>query len=169
MAALHECLRWELRGTGVRCLLVAPYQLETPLLRGGAPLRFGWMRPLLPPLSPAAVATAVVDATRRGRESLVLPWPLKWLLLLLPLLPRAARDAALDLGGASIAMEGFVGREAEEEGGSEAAVGAEGSRAGLAPGGRRAGGAGGEGCRVAEPATPHRRRGAVSPARPARC
>ena len=38
VSQLHACLRWELRGArGVRCLLVRPYLIATPLFAGGAP------------------------------------------------------------------------------------------------------------------------------------
>ena len=114
---LHACLRWELRRRrpaacgGVRCLLVRPYMIDTPLFDGGAPLRLRWLRRLLPPLDAADVARCVVRAVQtRGQEELVLPWHVKWLPPLLELLPRPVRDAALDVAGAECAMDTFRGR-----------------------------------------------------------
>ena len=34
----------------VRCLLVQPYAIDTPLFAGCVPMRFAWLRPLLPAL-----------------------------------------------------------------------------------------------------------------------
>ena len=51
VSQLHACLRWELRGArGVRCLLVRPYLIDTPLFAGGAPIKVRALRALLPPL-----------------------------------------------------------------------------------------------------------------------
>ena len=35
---------------GVRCLLVRPYLIDTPLFAGGAPIKVRALRALLPPL-----------------------------------------------------------------------------------------------------------------------
>ena len=120
---LHACLRWELRrrrpaacgGGGVRCLLVRPYMIDTPLFDGGAPLRLRWLRRRLPPLEAVEVARRVVRAVQtRGQEELVLPWHVKWLPPLLELLPSPLRDAALDIAGAECAMDTFRGRGSTE-------------------------------------------------------
>jgi len=115
VAQLHHCLRWELRCTGVRCLLVQPFMIrDTPLFRGGAPIRYRALRPLLPLLEASAVAVAVVDGVRAGRERLVLPFFLRHVVALLPWLPTFLHDLACDVGGAATAMEGFVGRSEHE-------------------------------------------------------
>ncbi len=110
---LHECMRCELRSRGdahaVRCLHVQPYLIDTGLFAGGRPLRFAWMRALLPPLSPSAVARRLVRAVQtRRRERLVIPWALKWLPSLLGALPAPLRDAALALANADHAMSTFA-------------------------------------------------------------
>ena len=71
LGMLHACLRWELRGTprgeSVRCLLVQPYLLDTPLFAGGAPGLFPKLLALvLPPLSAAEVARARAIASGLG-------------------------------------------------------------------------------------------------------
>lgn len=111
MSQLHACLRWELRGVrGVRCLLVRPYLIDTPLFAGGAPIKVRVLRALLPPLEASYVATRIVRAVQTRQHELVLPWHLKWLSPLLELLPLRVRDAVLDLGGAQTAMAAFRGR-----------------------------------------------------------
>ena len=112
---LHECLRWELHCLGerarhVRVCHVQPYLIETPLFEGGTPLKYAWMRPLVPPLRASTVAQRTACAVECGRERLVLPWVFKWLPPLLQCMPAGLRDAALVLAGASGAMEGFTGR-----------------------------------------------------------
>jgi NADP-dependent 3-hydroxy acid dehydrogenase YdfG len=113
VSQLHNCLRWELAGTGVRCMLVQPFMIgDSPLFRGGLPIRYALLRPLVPLLSAASVAAAVVDGVRAGRERVVLPWHLRNLLALLPLMPTPMRDLAHDVGGAATAMQRFTGDEA---------------------------------------------------------
>jgi NAD(P)-dependent dehydrogenase (short-subunit alcohol dehydrogenase family) len=73
VSQLHECLRVELRGA-VNLLHVVPYAIDTPLFAGGAPWRYGWMRALVPPLRPEAVARSVVLGVQTRQERLVLPW-----------------------------------------------------------------------------------------------
>lgn len=112
VSQLHSCLRWELAGTGVHCMLVQPFMIgDSPLFRGGRPIRYAVLRPLVPLLSAASVAAAVVDGVRAGRERVVLPWYLRNILALLPLLPAPLRDLACDAGGAATAMQGFIGSE----------------------------------------------------------
>ena len=120
LGMLHACLRWELRGAPrgdtVRCLLVQPYLLDTPLFAGGAPGLFPRLLAfVLPPLSAAEVARRVVLGVQTGQERLVLPYILRWAPLILELLPTAAADALLTLAGArGEPMRGFRGRgEAE--------------------------------------------------------
>ena len=104
------------RGDTVRCLLVQPYLLDTPLFAGGAPGLFPRVLAIvLPPLSAAEVARRVVLGVQTGQERLVLPYILRWAPLVLELLPGAAADALLKLAGArGEPMRGFRGRgEAE--------------------------------------------------------
>ena len=114
---LHACLRCELalaarrEPHGLTCLHVQPYLVgDTPLFHGGVPMRYALLRRLLPPLRAADVAARVVDAVRRGRESLVLPWIVGLVPPALLLLPTALGDLALGVAGAQTAMDSFRGR-----------------------------------------------------------
>lgn len=127
---IHECLRWELDATApaphlstrapahrIRCLHVQPYMIasdDSPLFAGGAPLRYAWLRPLVPPLRSATVASRIIDSIEAGSfagERLVIPYVFKWLPLLLQLLPSRLRDVALYIAGAGCAMDGWRGRQ----------------------------------------------------------
>ena len=123
IAQLHECLRWELGSLGaaaagnVHLMHVQPYLIDTPLFAGGQPLRYAWLRALLPPLQATSVARRIIDGVQTRREHLVLPWVLKWLPSLLAMLPVLLRDTALDLAGAGCAMDTFTGRGPQRKGG----------------------------------------------------
>ncbi len=115
VSQMHACLRWELRSEPrVRCLLVRPYLIDTPLFAGGAPMRWRWLRALLTPLDAADAAARIVRAVQTRQEELVLPWHLKWVPPILELLPLGLRDALLDVAGAASAMGGFRGRGAAQ-------------------------------------------------------
>ena len=136
VAQLHECLRWELSAacrqasdgstTSESCgrvtrpphlLHVQPYMIDhadSPLFAGGAPLKYAWLRPLVPPLRARTVARRVLRAVEAGApERMVLPYIFKWLAPTLSWLPTPLRDALLDLAGAECAMEAFVGPRPE--------------------------------------------------------
>jgi len=111
ISQLHRCLRWELKGSGVHCMLVQPFMIgDSPLFRGGAPIRYPVLRPLVPLLLASDVADAIVDGVQKRREHIVLPWFLRHLLAILPFLPGPLRDIVLDLGGAATSMDGFIGQ-----------------------------------------------------------
>ena len=114
---LHECLRWEMRtrDTGVHCLHVQPFKIDTPLFDGGQAGRFWWVRALLPPLRATTVARRVVTAVGARRDRITVPYVFKWLPVLLELLPAALRDGALYLAGADCAMDAFVGGAARAD------------------------------------------------------
>lgn len=101
-----ESLRAELRGTGVRTLVVAPYYIDTGMF-AGVRTRFPL---LLPILREADVAAKVLDAVERGRQQLVMP-PLARAVPALRVLPVAAFDAVVDLFGINHTMDHFVGRQ----------------------------------------------------------
>jgi all-trans-retinol dehydrogenase (NAD+) len=100
-----ESLRAELRGTGVRTLVVAPYYIDTGMF-DGVRTRFPL---LLPILREAEVAGRVLDAVERGRQQLILP-PLARTLPVLRVLPTRAFDALVDFFGVNHTMDHFVGR-----------------------------------------------------------
>lgn len=100
-----ESLRAELRSSGVRTLVVAPYYIDTGMF-AGVRTRFPL---LLPILREAQVATKVLDAVQRGRQQLVLP-PLIGLLPMVRVLPVRAFDAVMDAFGINRTMDHFVGR-----------------------------------------------------------
>ncbi|MFF8726745.1 SDR family NAD(P)-dependent oxidoreductase [Streptomyces sp. NPDC015171] len=82
LATFADCLRYELRGTGVGVSLVIPGVVDTPFFdRRGTPYTRVWPRPV-----PAArVADAVWSAVLRGRDEVYVPG---WLRL--PALVRGA-------------------------------------------------------------------------------
>jgi all-trans-retinol dehydrogenase (NAD+) len=100
-----ESLRAELRATGVRTLVVAPYFIDTGMF-DGVRTRFPL---LLPILREAEVARKVLDAVQRGRQQLAMP-PLVGLLPVLRVLPVRAFDAVVDAFGINHTMDHFVGR-----------------------------------------------------------
>jgi len=102
-----ESLRSEMRamGTGVRTLLVCPYYIDTGMF-DGVRTRFPL---LLPILEQQQVATAVIDALERGRETLLLP-PLVRAVPVLRALPTGLFDRIADLLGINRTMDHFVGR-----------------------------------------------------------
>ena len=101
-----EALRAELRGTGVRTLVVAPYYIDTGMF-AGVRTRFPL---LLPILREADVARRILDAVERGRQQLILP-PLARTVPALRVLPTRAFDAVVDFFGINHTMDHFVGRK----------------------------------------------------------
>ena len=76
VSQLHACLRWELRGArGIRCLLVRPYLIATPLFAGGAPIKVRALRALLPPLEAPYVAARIVLAVQTRQHDRSNPNP----------------------------------------------------------------------------------------------
>jgi all-trans-retinol dehydrogenase (NAD+) len=101
-----ESLRAELRGTGVRTLVVAPYYIDTGMF-AGVRTRFPL---LLPILREADVAARILAAVERGRQQLILP-PLARTVPALRVLPTRAFDAVVDFFGINATMDSFVGRQ----------------------------------------------------------
>lgn len=101
-----ESLRAELRGTGVRTLVVAPYYIDTGMF-DGVRTRFPL---LLPILREVDVAARMLAAIERDRQQLVLP-PLVRLVPALRVLPSAAFDTVIDLFGINHTMDHFQGRQ----------------------------------------------------------
>ncbi len=102
-----ESLRAELRqlAPGVRTTQVNPYYVATGLAEGA---RSRYPR-LLPILEPDAVAARVVDAVRRDRLVVEMPWLVKatpWLRFL----PPRVFDRIADTLGINVSMNDFVGR-----------------------------------------------------------
>lgn len=62
-----ECLRQELRGSGIRVRVVLPASTDTPIYQHAANVTTRHIRPLPPAGSPARVARAIVRAPRRRR------------------------------------------------------------------------------------------------------
>lgn len=70
-----ECLRYELRHTGIHVCLVHPGAVDTPFFaRRGTPYDRGWPHPI----SPDRVATAILAALRTRRSQIFVP---SWLAL----------------------------------------------------------------------------------------
>ena len=86
--AYAESLRIELRGTGIRVVIVAPGFIDTPMTKANPyPMPF-----LMHVDAFAEKALPVIDA---GRSFTVIPWQMGWLARLLRVLPDRLLDAAL--------------------------------------------------------------------------
>jgi NAD(P)-dependent dehydrogenase (short-subunit alcohol dehydrogenase family) len=64
-----ECLRQELRGSGIRVRVVLPATTDTPVFRHAANYTGRKVRPLPPAVSPTRVARAIERAPRRRRHN----------------------------------------------------------------------------------------------------
>ncbi len=64
-----ECLRQELRGSGIRLRVVLPATIDTPIFRHAANFTGRQIRPLPPAVSPKRVARAIERAPRRRRHN----------------------------------------------------------------------------------------------------
>jgi short-subunit dehydrogenase len=112
VVGLTESLRLEYRGSGVDFTVVLPAQVETRMIEGQA-------RPkALPLVQPDDVASAVVDALRKGRFEVWVPRSQGASAKLAAILPRRAREAVMRaLGVGRIAGETDVeARRAYHEG-----------------------------------------------------
>ena len=86
--AYAESLRIELRGSGIRVVIVAPGFIDTPMTKANPyPMPF-----LMHADAFAARALTIIDA---GRSFAVIPWQMAWLARLLRVLPDRLLDAAL--------------------------------------------------------------------------
>ncbi len=102
-----ESLRVELAQSapGLRTTVVCPYYIDTGMF-DGVSTRFSW---LLPILAEDDVVAKMVRAIEHDRARLLLP-PLLYALPLMRLLPARLFDAAMDVLGVNVSMQGFVGR-----------------------------------------------------------
>ncbi len=103
-----ESLRAELRkaAPGVMTTVVCPFYINTGMF-DGVQSRFPL---LLPILAEQDVADRVVDAIRRDRRRLLMPW-LVHLLPLMRMLPVGLFDRLANLLGINATMDEFVGRD----------------------------------------------------------
>lgn len=100
VVGLTESLRLEYRGSGLRFSVIQPARVETAMLAGQARPR------LLPVVTPADVAAAVVRAVREDRFEVWVPASQGRAAKLATVLPRAWREAILGaLGVTRIAAE----------------------------------------------------------------
>jgi short-subunit dehydrogenase len=67
LAGFAECLRQELRGSGIRVRMVMPGTIDTPIYQHAANVTTRHIRPLPPATSPKRVARAIVKAPQRRR------------------------------------------------------------------------------------------------------
>jgi short-subunit dehydrogenase len=93
VVGLTESLRMEYRRSGVRFSVVQPAQVQTGMIDGQGRPR------ALPVITPEDVAAAVLDAVRRGRFEVWVPRSQGVSAKLAAILPRAAREALMQLLG----------------------------------------------------------------------
>lgn len=101
-----DSLRAELKGTGVRTLLVCPYYIDTGMF-AGVHTR---VPALLPILREGEVTRKIWDAAERGAQRLVLP-PFAQSILFLKGLPIPIVDRVVGLFGINHTMDAFTGRK----------------------------------------------------------
>jgi all-trans-retinol dehydrogenase (NAD+) len=102
-----DSLREELRLQGRSHLgvtAVCPSYIDTGLFTGARPPRFTWL------LTADDVASAVVHAIRRGKETILLPWTARLLLTTRGLLPQPVFRAMCRWMGVSTSMMEWTGR-----------------------------------------------------------
>ncbi len=87
MISYCECLRGELRGTGVKVVTLCPGYIDTPLTR-----RNSYSMPFLMPAD--RFAGRAFRAIEAGVSYKVIPWQMGWLAKLLRLLPDCVFDRA---------------------------------------------------------------------------
>lgn len=102
-----ESLRVELQRTApyLRTTVACPFYINTGMFSG---VRSRFPR-LLPLLEPQVVASRIVDAIRRDRTRVILPWSIR-LLPLLRVLPTSLADAIASFLGVNSSMDEFTGR-----------------------------------------------------------
>jgi all-trans-retinol dehydrogenase (NAD+) len=107
-----ESLRMELRqiAPGVRTTVICPYYVNTGMFEG-VQTRFPF---LLPILEQDDVADKIVDAVRRNRRRVVMPWFAK-AVPLMRAVPVPAFDKIADFFGINVSMSEFVGRVKAEQ------------------------------------------------------
>lgn len=105
-----DSLRAELRGTGVRTLLVCPYYIDTGMFDGVRTR----VPALLPILREGEVTRKIWDAAERGAQRLVLP-PFAQSIMFLKGLPLPIVDAVVGAFGINHTMDAFTGRKKQTE------------------------------------------------------
>lgn len=102
-----ESLRGEMRATApfIRTTVVCPFYINTGMFHG-VRSRHPWLLPLL---EPRDVASSLVNAVRRDRARVLMPWAVR-LLPLLRMLPVPLFDFVADRLGVNSSMDAFVGR-----------------------------------------------------------
>ncbi len=86
--AYAESLRIELKGSGIRVVIVAPGYVDTPMTLGNP-----YPMPFLMPVD--AFAERAVRAIAEGRSFAVFPWQMAWVARLLRVLPDRVLDAVV--------------------------------------------------------------------------
>lgn len=96
MRGLHEALRADLHGSGVRSMLVVPGKVSSSYFENnpGSEERLPPIARLIPTLTPEQVARAVVGGLECRRTLVMLPWQLRFMHLMLRLMPELTRRMA---------------------------------------------------------------------------
>jgi short-subunit dehydrogenase len=105
VAGFAECLRQELRGSGIRVRMILPGTIDTPIYQHAANVTTRHIRPLPPATSPKRVARAIVKAPRRRRFATYVGRVQKQSLPVHDLAP-AAYDAAAALAVEQVELRG---------------------------------------------------------------
>lgn len=83
-----ECLRGELRGTGVKVVTLCPGYIDTPLTQKNQ-----YSMPFL--MKPSDFSIAACEAISSGTSYCVIPWQMGWIAKILRLLPNPIYDRLL--------------------------------------------------------------------------
>jgi all-trans-retinol dehydrogenase (NAD+) len=105
----HESIRMELarqKAFGVKTTLVCPHAINTGMFEGITP-KLQWIAPVM---TPEYVSKNIVDAVKKEKLVVFLPFVLSMIIPVMRLVPTDIYDLALRSMGGTDSMEKFIGR-----------------------------------------------------------